>query len=503
MIAGAVTSVIDLGAVGNGTTNDRVALAAAEAAGAGIYLPPGVYRISTSITLTKVVTFAPGAILKPDNGVTITLTGEIDAGLWQIFDTSAGGVFAGPARNQHIYPDWWGAVPNIPTNQSPKIQAAITFAQAGNRTVYLRNGLWRCDTTLRITEPAGIVGDPGNAFQSVTAANSALDFSNAAANVNGLEIGRTTDFPLDGGVVRDIAIFRAALPTTGSGATGLKLKSCGQVECINVMCWNWDVGFMVGGTALYPSAQCEFSGCRSQYAGTYHFDIWSAIDTTFDRCAAGGGPAAYCVFIYPNAGAVLPNALHFTNCVFVSADAQNGARILGGFWHTFQGCVFEEQNEAGILVSMPVQDLSLLNVAVTDCWFNGCATPFSSVGVGGNFRIENNRMENSFANIGLSALSIDSTQNVSAERDVVITGNILKVSGASQSGMFIQRISGARISGNKIYCVGAAAANAGIVLGSLATNTIVSENRSLTTFVDPGGISNNGTNNNLINNNKG
>jgi hypothetical protein len=501
MIAGAVASVIDFGAVGNGTTNDRAALAAAEAAGAGIYLPPGVYRVSASITLSKVVTFAPGAILKPDSGITITLSGEIDAGMWQIFDTSAGGTFAGPVRNQLIYPDWWGAVPNIPTNQSPNIQAAITFAQAGARTVYLRNGMWRCDTTLFMREPAGIVGDPGISSQGVDASISTLDFSSAASGVSGLVIGRTNDFPLDGCTIQDIAIYRSTLAPSGSGSFGMILKSVRQAECINVQIWNFDRGYSLQGTATWACSMCEFRSCRSTNAGTIHWDIWSAFDCAFDRCQAGGGTALYCVYIYPNANASLPNALHWTNGTFVG-NTGDGIRILTGFWHNIENCVFEEFASNGILISMAVQDLSLLNVSVIDCWFNNCGNGIGSVGSGGNFRFDNNRIELS-ANKGTTGIGIDSASSVAVERDVTISGNIVKVNSATQTGISLQRISGAHIYGNRIYCANAAAAQPGIFLGGLCQNSIVSQNRSYTTHADAVGISNNGPNNLMLNNLKG
>ena len=498
MIAGAVASVIDFGAVGNGTTNDRAALAAAEAAGAGIYLPPGIYRVSANITLTKVVTFAPGAILKPDSGIRITMSGEIDAGLWQIFDTSAGGTFAGPVRNQYIYPDWWGAVPNIPTNQAPKIQSAITFAQAGARTVYLRNGLWRCDTTLTMTEPAGIVGDPGIASQGVDASISALDFSNSVAGVSGLIIGRTNDFPLDGCTLRDLSIYRSTQASAGTNSIGLLLKSVRQAECLNIQIWNFDIGYSLQGTLTWACTMCEFRSCRSTYAGTYHWDIWSAFDCLFDRCQAGGGTALYCVYIYPSAVADKPNALHFTNCTFVHSAA-DGMRILIGFWITVENCVFEEFPNNGILISLPIQDMSLLSVSVIDCWFNNTGNGIASIGTGGNFRFENNRIEVTVAR-GTTGISVDASTGGATLRDITINGNIIKTNTPAQTPIFLQRVSGAHVYGNRVWCFGAASGQPGIYLGTMCQNTIVSQNHSYTGHADPSAISNNGTNNIVVDN---
>jgi hypothetical protein len=79
------------GAVGDGSTNDRAAFATADVKTGRKIAPPGTYRISSNLTLTGHWFFHPDALLKPDSGVTITITGNIEAGAHQIFDLSAGG----------------------------------------------------------------------------------------------------------------------------------------------------------------------------------------------------------------------------------------------------------------------------------------------------------------------------------------------------------------------------------------------------------------------------
>lgn len=500
MISGAPVCALDRNAVGDGVTNDRAALVASEAAGAFVDLPPGTYLVSSNLTLTKVIRFAPGAILKPAAGITITITGEIVAGCWQIFDISAGGTIAGPVRNQLVLPDWWGAAPGVASSQTSKIQAAITFAQSGSRTVYLRNGLWRCDTALTITEPCSIVGDPGIAAQSVTSATSTLDFSNAAAAVNGLVVGRTTDFPLDGITLRDIAIYRSVLVTTGSGCIGLTLDSVMQSEVVNVQVWNFDRGYALTGSATYACSQCEFRSCRSQYAGTYHWDVWSAYDCVFDRCSGGGGPALSCWYVYANGGASEPNALHWTNCICVSADADNGIRILTGFWHSIEDCVFEEMNVAGILISMTATNIALLNVSVSDCWFNGCGSGISSIDDGGNFRFRDNRIEATSASAMFGIVVNSGGPQV--ERDILIEGNNIRITGGSAAAISVDYVNGTRIINNRVIGSASAAAAALISLGVNTAGSFVSGNRSETTFAAADGISDGGAGNTLANNTK-
>lgn len=101
-----------LRAAGDGSTDDRDALAAVSGSPATVLLAPGTYRVGSDVTLTGSMEMFRGAVLKPDNGVTITLDAEFTAGRWQTFDVSAGGsvVFADTARTATVMPEWWGVV---------------------------------------------------------------------------------------------------------------------------------------------------------------------------------------------------------------------------------------------------------------------------------------------------------------------------------------------------------------------------------------------------------
>jgi hypothetical protein len=117
------------GAVGDGVTDDRAALNTLAnttlAAGGTIYFPPGVYLVASDLTFASNLTlwFARGAVLKPANGVTITIRGHIHAGLQQIFDTSTTGAIRFSTSGDlgvnvrsvncpEVYPEWWGALGN-------------------------------------------------------------------------------------------------------------------------------------------------------------------------------------------------------------------------------------------------------------------------------------------------------------------------------------------------------------------------------------------------------
>ena len=135
--------------VGDGTTNDRAAFVAADAAGDNTYVPAGAYAIASNVTIANRLEFEQGATLKPANGVTVTLSGPINAGLWQIFDLSAGGSVVLSAV-PWIEARWFGAHPSASaTTNSTAINEAITCAKASqNADLVLGPGTLEINTTL-------------------------------------------------------------------------------------------------------------------------------------------------------------------------------------------------------------------------------------------------------------------------------------------------------------------------------------------------------------------
>jgi len=130
------------GALGNGTTNDAAAFtaantAAASGAGQQLYVPPGNYLISTSVSITSPIIFAAGAILVMSGAATVTFTYTPQAGRYQIFGgtalTSAAVLMAaGFAGLDPLCIEWWGAIPNNGTTD-----CGPAFQRAGNAVVSL------------------------------------------------------------------------------------------------------------------------------------------------------------------------------------------------------------------------------------------------------------------------------------------------------------------------------------------------------------------------------
>lgn len=131
-----------IGAIGNGVTDDMAALntlaqTTLQITGAGgdIYFPPGTYVIGSDMQFPANVRlkFDPRAMLKPANGVQITIAGAVEAGTSQIFTNANSGQgtvrLDANYRIQKVYPEWWGASPSASAAiNTPAIQAAIRGA---------------------------------------------------------------------------------------------------------------------------------------------------------------------------------------------------------------------------------------------------------------------------------------------------------------------------------------------------------------------------------------
>jgi hypothetical protein len=110
--------------IADGTTDARAAIAAADAAGP-VKLPPGTYVVASNLTLTKKITFLPGAKLKPASGVTITLDdGYVANNEQHVFDISDGGVIV-LTKKHPVTVENWGAVGDGTADDSIPGQAAL------------------------------------------------------------------------------------------------------------------------------------------------------------------------------------------------------------------------------------------------------------------------------------------------------------------------------------------------------------------------------------------
>lgn len=153
--AGQVYNVVAYGAAGDGVEDDTAEVQAAHTAatvsGGIVFFPTGTYKITSSTTFNSDVTaaFSNGAKLSIQTGVTFTLNGPVDAGLYQIFSWAGTGTVAGL---QYASPEWFGAVAGDATgdyDEIVKAMAAVTGDyDEGKGLVIFAKGVYKLESTL-------------------------------------------------------------------------------------------------------------------------------------------------------------------------------------------------------------------------------------------------------------------------------------------------------------------------------------------------------------------
>ena len=145
-----IITVSDYGAKGDGITYDTAAIQAAmlvcKPQGGTVLFPKGTYRIGSNITLDENVRFVNEAKLSVDSGITVTISGVIDAGMYHIF-SGAGNTYLNAGSCERVLPQWWGAVGDDSTDCTAAFNAALSAADKVG-TLYVPAGTYQISTSL-------------------------------------------------------------------------------------------------------------------------------------------------------------------------------------------------------------------------------------------------------------------------------------------------------------------------------------------------------------------
>lgn len=486
---------------------DRTALLAADALGGTITIPSGTTcTFASNTTLTAHYDIKKGGLLAPATSVTLTLSGTISAGDYQIF--SGAGTIAGNPTNNEFPLAWFGAFPTSVANVdvSSNIQKAIDFAEQGPKRIIGAHGNYRCDTGLVIDAPIAFAGQGPEPRIGV---GTILDFSNASAGATGVRVN-TTNAQMNGLELSNLNIYRQTTVTKGSGGAGLDMRAVSGFLVQNVVIGGFDRCLETDSinTAGTNVGQGTFDSVTANRAATEAVRLRSVVDVLFVSCRFGSATGAdrhMLMTATATTSGINNNAIQFQSCVFVDATYQPAEliRIEGGYWINFHQCVFEQSTTFGVIVNYSAdQDPSLLNLSLDDCWFDVCGRAIFNAGGRINIHVEESRfdLQNNAASDG--ALFYDTSSSGTITQDIVFKNNVVKIQGASGVGAFITKVRGARVTGNTFYCTGAGAAVATIVTGATADQTHLIDNHSVTTNADTNGFSNGGTNSVIANNTK-
>lgn len=139
-------NVKDKGLKGDGVTNDATALNALIASlvstPTDLYFPSGTFKLGANVTQTSNIRFimSNGAVFSVDNTFSLSLNGEIEAGLYQIF--SGSGTISGAPKVNEIYPQWFGSKGDGVTDDSVSIQKSFDFSKLTKIKIYFVAGTY-------------------------------------------------------------------------------------------------------------------------------------------------------------------------------------------------------------------------------------------------------------------------------------------------------------------------------------------------------------------------
>ena len=218
-----VVSVKDFGATGDGVTNDRAAFLASNIV-TEVYVPPGTYLISTSLTLTAGIRFAPGAMLLIPNGVVVTFSGAVDALPYQIFSFTGTGSVVISTLTPVGYAEWFGAVTGS-SGAAAANTTAINSAIVALSKVQLLAADYYTNARLLMATPYRELAGMGERYGSVANAMTRIICTSASADI--IQVGPDT-YPgsvnalQQGNKLTDLYVVRSVAPDVITRGSGVK-----------------------------------------------------------------------------------------------------------------------------------------------------------------------------------------------------------------------------------------------------------------------------------------
>ncbi|GAB4817139.1 hypothetical protein N2152v2_004185 [Parachlorella kessleri] len=256
------------GARGDGGTDDANAFQAVDQDGnAGvIFMGAGTYRIGRTMTLTKSIIAAAGAVFKVDGGVTLTLYNQPQHPLNDNFFTGAGTVLLTTGTNYAV-PEWFGARADGTTDDSAAVQKAYNAIQAtGNAYLYLKGTYGIGPATQLQFAPGGLIMAEDTAkFVSVGGQSRGITFTTGNSGPKSVlpHLAGFSDF-----CVRLLGVSLGAfqLKTLTNCGDAVRIESPGPgVHCLDNTVWfDQIINSRVGIATRAENAACASANCIFQ-----------------------------------------------------------------------------------------------------------------------------------------------------------------------------------------------------------------------------------------------
>ena len=404
-----------------GAMDTSAVLALANSVGVALYLPQGVYRISSPVTMTVPLYFEAGAILKPDANITITLNAPIVAFPSQIFDlTHTNAQLAGALKNTFVYAEWFGAkADGVTANSVPINQALLCCANSGYIPLQLLAGRYVLGTT--VSQLAGC-------FSAVS-----IYAGVPVYGINGVYNGSATIIDGTGAFSTPTAMLLYNATSGGNGSTQIRdIVWTGDLNCIGI----------------------EWRGITKSRAVRCTFNVLAEGVRWND--ATSGQYTEYCMA---------------DDCLFEQTCVMKGHYVMGAGSGSFHGCGFInrcELSHAGAM-SQPIIQIDALAVPYNAA-FNAQVWCTQSTVLFNNA----NTVGTNACFIGELSIEVDGgTLQLAHGNQVSFVGPISSNSPALYSGSFVRSKAQIMQSGGAIANLGAEySATQAVIAGA---NTIASQ----------------------------
>ena len=217
-----------------------------------------------TVPANVMVKFERGGKWTINDGITVTFNGQIDAGLWQIFEYVESGTLAGTPKIKEVYPQWWGALGDDTNDDTAAIQSAYNFISTGGGTVIVPTGTYKITSAITTTT---------SGF-SIRGIKDKTVIKQYTANANAFTIGGTNNNIHSSGM----SLLYAGV--TDSTASGLSLSGISKSEFrdIDITLFSSGVRFNLCGDIIFDNIVSHHNkhyGFFSPYNGEGAVEFWS------------------------------------------------------------------------------------------------------------------------------------------------------------------------------------------------------------------------------------
>lgn len=245
-------SVKDFGGVGDGMADDRAAIVATQAIGKGIVFPAGVYRIASNLTISGPIIFCPGATIKPDAGVVVTIAGPVSADEFKIFDATLGS-FSLTVRRAKL--SWFG-VSSAATaaDNTTAFNAAHSACPSDGIELHFPSGQIHSNSFVVTKGGVILVGHRTTTWLVNNTTNKpCVDIDGAS--------------PIYWNEVHRLRIAQASGVTPVAGNCGVRMRNTSTTKITEISCFNYPAplyeGFVFKGASMNHLDTLYATGCLS------------------------------------------------------------------------------------------------------------------------------------------------------------------------------------------------------------------------------------------------